>query len=819
MTPNNFVISGNNKIWIMKHREIEVHGLDSQLDYVINGKDGRLMRTHDIDNATRSRDGKYLYFTELGHIFAKKMYPGHMVEQVLNLPHLIEKYKILPDGEALYILQRQSGPRAKHALHVAHLEMQHRPLALLAVDGEIEDFKVYKSFNAVKQKFLVLVLWRGGGQTKITEVVFGYDVYMHVNISRSSEIFSVKSEQELPKNAGVSYNSVKEFIYNKHNETVYVFNIKETISQKTKNISLEISTKNIRFQNLIEIGDFYSELSAENWLRRTYSLAGNTRVNRVEILGFQLKQSKRTGFLFKSEHHNVINKILNEGASFQLIKIYEDNERQFIKVNHLKNRFYVLKNNLLSVFRLETGDFLMEIRLKFSNFEPRFHMQKDLLIIFEYDRRKRRIKLRHEFDLDNLVETQHTRIFANRAIIEAECVNLDASHSLATNRMETYYEPFRGCEVPKELAWDVANVPIGFIPDLFRKEKYRRSLTFFANFYFSFISSFGGKDRVFGVLNPLFICVYHNDSTLLAKLLDRHFYPEFPKNSHFSPLKYAFDMKYFACISSICEYALKPDAVLPRFTQDEFHCLLTSNKPICHMVLSRLFGIVDSALVPNFIQMKGNFKFDAKSSLMEYIQDNILEKGGPHTVRESDDPQSSDYRGLGSKDYQNQNPRKFVFDSDFNRDLEHSLDGSQFADQRDPSESFSSRPAKKIDYYKHKNKNDPKEVDTFRLNLKIDTSLGSKEMIYFLYHYSNSKCIEFVGSKWRFLMLDRWSRFWPMHFVVALFYWVFTFCVALMIIFDTKMSGLYVTNFSLTLVLFLLLFLRFLGFIRIKRYS
>lgn len=825
MTPDNFIISTSKKIWIIKDCAIEVHGLDCELDYAINTRKGRLMRTHDLDHGTLSHDKKSLYFSKLGNTFAKKHVLNQITEQVLKVPRIIEKYEILPGGETFYFMRLVPGQKSNHFLYVTFLEGDKQPLPgkLFSTSGKLLDFRVYSDFKGVRHKYLVLILSQHKQHLSISQVIFSHDKFKRLNISPNFEVFSVKRKQKFTKSSITNRNVVKEFVYNRHNEMIYVFNLREKQSTMHRKLGLEIFRKSMKLQSNIEIGNFYSEVSSENWQCQNFPLNDDFTFSRLTVEGFPLEHSKSTGFLYRADSHSLLSRIGDDHrGKFQLTRVYEYNERQFIHVNPGKNRFYVLKNNILKVLHLESGRLMMELKLKYQSFIPRFHRQQDSLVIFEYNKKKRDIITRHEFDLDSLLEVKHTPVWTRREEIAAECASLSPENPLTQIDLESYYEPFYGCEIPKSLNWDVANVPIGFIPDLFRKETYRKTLRFFADFYFPFILTHGGVDYMFRELNPLFICVYHNDAPLLYKLLKKHFYPEFPPTSRFSPLKYAFDMKYFACISAICEYSLRQDVKFPRFTHDDFHCLLTSNKPICHMVLPRFFIQMSPKVVPNFIQMKGNFRFDYKGSVIEYIMDNIpppsIQSRHP-LLSLSRAPSQADYRGIGSCEYIKKQHQVFTFEEASDPDLMVSYERGLVADPGDYPYRESEPPVqeKKIDYYKHKNKHDPKEVDTFRLGIRLDMTTGSKEMIYFLFHYSNSKCNEFINSKWRFLVLDRWTKFWPWHFVCSLFYWIFTFCVALMIIFDTKVSGLYTANFILTIILFFVNFVRFLGFIRLKR--
>lgn len=92
-------------------------------------------------------------------------------------------------------------------------------------------------------------------------------------------------------------------------------------------------------------------------------------------------------------------------------------------------------------------------------------------------------------------------------------------------------------------------------------------------------------------------------------------------------------------------------------------------------------------------------------------------------------------------------------------------------------------------------------------------------MSYFLFHYSKSKSNDFINSKWRYLVEDRWNQFYFIHICVSLLYWVYTLCVGLMIISEATSSLIYVINSILTLLLGLVLLLRFIGFVRIRRFS
>lgn len=77
----------------------------------------------------------------------------------------------------------------------------------------------------------------------------------------------------------------------------------------------------------------------------------------------------------------------------------------------------------------------------------------------------------------------------------------------------------------------------------FLKKGYPKHVRSFAEYYFHSLEKNGRKDFFYGALNPLLFAIYHNDSSLLEELLERHYYPKEITN-YVSPLEYSFALNY-----------------------------------------------------------------------------------------------------------------------------------------------------------------------------------------------------------------------------------------------------------------------------------
>lgn len=735
---NNYLITQNKKILIMGQNSIEIHNLDTQLDYVIDKNSNQLLRIDYLSNGTISSDGKQIYFSQMGSIFSIKDLITHRIKQIHQVSNPVEGYEILPDGEIFFFLKKNNviqnrlkgnlkkmdskineNPQQKinmSALFFSQMHVPHIKSELFSFNGRIINFKVYKLSVRYKKQYFILILCQNSHYYQMHEIIFEVDAYNKMQIFVEREIFSIKRKQKFIKSSWKTQSYVKEFLYNMHEEKIYLFVVREKTSGIFHKFDLEIYFRSFRFKDKICIGNYYNDVYIDNWQTISYGLENNISVAHIKIKAFQTGNLNLTVFLFQSGFHFLVNKIYKRDLIHKLQKIYEDNQRLLVKISHLKNRLYVLKNNLLTVFRLETGEFLVEYRIPFSRFIADFSQKYDLLYIFQYDDFKPFLKYKHEFDLNNFKVIKKSKIVSSPKLIASECISISPNHAILKGGLETYREVVYGCLVSNNLAWDISHIPIGFIPDLFKKEKYRQSLRIFSNFYFSFISKYERRDNFFGELNPLYICVYHKDATLLEELLGRYYYPEITQNFNFSPLKYAFDMKYSTCISSICEYSLKTMTHFPKFTFEDFHCLLTSNKQICHVVLARMFKQINKQLVPNFIQMKGTYRFDFKNSLMEYIEANGQapdKKNRSGDLGRQYDTSQADYRGFSSSVYDqnfDQGPYASLQNSITDEEDIAIYEGNYYYDEMTYKyRSFQTTgKEKKIDYYKHKNKRDPK---------------------------------------------------------------------------------------------------------------
>jgi hypothetical protein len=82
-----------------------------------------------------------------------------------------------------------------------------------------------------------------------------------------------------------------------------------------------------------------------------------------------------------------------------------------------------------------------------------------------------------------------------------------------------------------------------------------------------------------------------------------------------------------------------------------------------------------------------------------------------------------------------------------------------------------------------KHEHDLMEIKTKTLPLQLDLSLGSPDIIQLLFYYSGSKSEKFILSDWKFLIQNRWNRFWGLHLTRAILFWVLSFSFMIFAVF------------------------------------
>jgi hypothetical protein len=130
---------------------------------------------------------------------------------------------------------------------------------------------------------------------------------------------------------------------------------------------------------------------------------------------------------------------------------------------------------------------------------------------------------------------------------------------------------------------------------------YKKNIFIFAEYYFSKIKETNYNDDLFGPMNPLTMCIYHNDTKLLQELLDTYRYPTSIKGDH-TPLSYAFDKKYISIVKFLCEYLSQCEYRVD-LTKNDFEYLLKSPYGYCHKILAKIPKETELELYPSFIDM------------------------------------------------------------------------------------------------------------------------------------------------------------------------------------------------------------------------
>jgi hypothetical protein len=151
------------------------------------------------------------------------------------------------------------------------------------------------------------------------------------------------------------------------------------------------------------------------------------------------------------------------------------------------------------------------------------------------------------------------------------------------------------------------------IIESFSPLNYKTHIRSFSKFYFSKIEETSYNDDLFGPLNPLLMCIYHNDTKLLQELLNTYRYPRTIKGD-LTPLSYAFDKKYISIVELLCENLSQCEYQV-EFTCSDFKNLMKSPYGYCHKLMATIPKQTDTEVFPSLIKMTDHVKlFDVNNT-------------------------------------------------------------------------------------------------------------------------------------------------------------------------------------------------------------
>ena len=282
------------------------------------------------------------------------------------------------------------------------------------------------------------------------------------------------------------------------------------------------------------------------------------------------------------------------------------------------------------------------------------------------------------------------------------------------------------------LRLDFCEFPFESLMNSFNFDNYQNPILDFSKFYFSKLTL--GKDSLFESLNPFHFAIFHGDSKLLEKLLEKYGYPrEF--ECAMTPLEYANLRSSLSSIETICGYLVRSDKTSKiNFTNLEFNILLSSGLKTAHDVLSEVLVAREERNFPNMAEMNSELRVDAKSSVLSFLLK--LQKGARKSKEEDGSVETVEHGKKSSK-----------------------------------------KKIKKKEQIKT-------EIDVLTVPFVYDYSLGSENSVDFLKYYSTSESDKFVTSEWKHLINQKWKVTKMVQMFICLLYFGFIVFATIVLVFE-----------------------------------
>jgi hypothetical protein len=148
---------------------------------------------------------------------------------------------------------------------------------------------------------------------------------------------------------------------------------------------------------------------------------------------------------------------------------------------------------------------------------------------------------------------------------------------------------------------------------------YEKYYELFKNQFFKVIKEENQIDEVFGVLNPFYIVIYHNNSQLLNKMLKQFGYNISYKTKQMTPFEYCFLIKRVELVKIFCKF-FKFNNV--KITRKEYDLLLDLDLPYSHDALSNLISVPEISNLPYFKYFSKDteiLSFESKFEIVKYV--------------------------------------------------------------------------------------------------------------------------------------------------------------------------------------------------------
>jgi hypothetical protein len=353
----------------------------------------------------------------------------------------------------------------------------------------------------------------------------------------------------------------------------------------------------------------------------------------------------------------------------------------------------------------------------------------------------------HEICLESCVIKKSTEAYTNEGFEHETGHN--NSNQLKTVVVNSNVSMFPSSYFGLEL--DAFHFPIDSLSKMFFKSGQEGHIKRFAEYYYSSLNSEQNLDDLFGPLNPLNLCIYFNLFKLLEFLLKKFQYIHVPDHIYISPLEFAFRKNRTYCVTLITHHIEKHCEDLSFINYREFYLLLQSENESCENILSKLFLENKSLLVPKFWKQSEKYSIREFDSIKDLYQSS-----------ERDFSQHVDFT-----------PHKEMKDNSTKQDKVFTQNSIN------PQSFYMETPL-------HVDEVESKEVNTFELPFQFDFSVGSRDMIELSYKIGYSKSKSLIESNWHYLHSERFEYFKTLHLIKGFLVWSFTVLFIIYIVLENE---------------------------------
>lgn len=205
-----------------------------------------------------------------------------------------------------------------------------------------------------------------------------------------------------------------------------------------------------------------------------------------------------------------------------------------------------------------------------------------------------------EINTENLecrrqIRTQNRKALQLNMELVRPCLTVKTSH---------FIDAFRLGLILRSESLSLSSFPFVSLQSCFRDEDYETPILNFAEYYFHQLEELQHMDEIYGPLNPLIFCIYHNDTKLLETLISKYFYPH-THRGYYSPLEYAFQQRYQSSIKVICDSLVRREHPV-LFSKADFHLLLASSFSYCHKLVATIPETSHIRSIPRLVFMNKN---------------------------------------------------------------------------------------------------------------------------------------------------------------------------------------------------------------------